>query len=223
MSAAKYEPRKHRKPPPPSKGKVAGKLTAKQARFCEEYLVDGNAAGAARRAGYSDNTAQIASSEILRKPHIAERIAELQAAVSRRTEITVDRVRRELGLIAFANVDDFMGSTMEGDPYIDVSKLTRDQKAAIAEFTVEDFVEGRGEDARAVRRVKMKLWDKRAALVDLGRHLGMFDEKMRLEDAKGDPLATLYRQIVGAPGARSILDIAREAAAARQAEQEGED
>jgi hypothetical protein len=44
----------------------------------------------------------------------------------------------------------------------------------LSEVTVEDFVDGRGEDARAVKRVKFKLHDKRAALVDLGRHLGMF-------------------------------------------------
>ncbi len=50
--------------------------------------------------------------------------------------------------------------------------LTR--AAALQEVTVEDFTEGRGEDKRDVRRVKFKLYDKRAALVDLGRHLGMF-------------------------------------------------
>ena len=53
----------------------------------------------------------------------------------------------------------------------------------LAEVTVEDFVDGRGEDARAVKRVKFKLHDKRAALVDLGRHLGMFDAKHKQPDA----------------------------------------
>ena len=41
----------------------------------------------------------------------------------------------------------------------------------------------RGEDARAVKRVKFKLHDKCAALVDLGRHLGMFDAKHKQPDA----------------------------------------
>ncbi len=44
-------------------------------------------------------------------------------------------------------------------------------------MTVEDFLDHRGEEARSVRRVKFKLHDKRAALVDLGRHLGLFVDK----------------------------------------------
>ena len=51
--------------------------------------------------------------------------------------------------------------------------------AALSEVTVEDYVEGRGEDARQVKRVKFKLHDKQAALVALARHLGRFDPKAR--------------------------------------------
>ena len=66
-----------------------------------------------------------------------------------------------------------------GDPFLDFSKLTRDRAAALAEVAVEEFVDGRCENARAVKRVKFKLHDKRAALVDLGRHLGMFRKGTR--------------------------------------------
>jgi hypothetical protein len=55
--------------------------------------------------------------------------------------------------------------------------LTREQTAALAEVTIEYFLDHRGEEARSVRRVKFKLHDKRAALVDLGRHLGIFVHK----------------------------------------------
>ena len=44
-----------------------------------------------------------------------------------------------------------------GDPYLDFSALTRDQGSLLSEVTVEDFVDGRGEAARAVKRVKFKL------------------------------------------------------------------
>jgi phage terminase small subunit len=40
--------------------------------------------------------------------------------------------------------------------------------------TIDTYVEGHGEDAREVRRVKFKLGDKSAALVALGKHLGVF-------------------------------------------------
>src|SRR6202040_623994 len=43
-----------------------------------------------------------------------------------------------------------------------------------SEITVEDYKDGRGEDARDVRRVKLKLHGKKSALVDMGREIGMF-------------------------------------------------
>src|SRR5262249_28053524 len=76
------------------------------------------------------------------------------------------------------NMDDYMTVGSDGDPFVDLSKLTREQAAAISEVTVEDFKDGRGEEARDVRRVKFKLLDKRAALVDIGKHLGMFKERV---------------------------------------------
>jgi hypothetical protein len=81
---------------------------------------------------------------------------------------------------------DYMKSTPEGDPSLDFSALTRDQTAALREVTVEDFPYRRGKHARAVRRVKFKLHDKRAALVDLGRHLGLFAEIKRKHDIHVD-------------------------------------
>ena len=50
------------------------KLTAKQQRFCDEYLIDLNATQAAIRAGYSEKTAAVIANENLRKPYIKEYI-----------------------------------------------------------------------------------------------------------------------------------------------------
>ena len=69
----------------------------------------------------------------------------------------------------------------DGDPSLDFSRLSRDHGAALIEVTVEDFKDGRGENARDVRRVKFKLADKRAALVDIGKELGMFIDHKRFE------------------------------------------
>jgi phage terminase small subunit len=168
-------------------------MSPKQQRFIDEYLVDLNAAAAARRAGYSARTARAIGYEHLTKPHIQAALTEAMNARARRTEITADRVLQELALIGFANMADYMRAGPAGDPVLDFSALTRDQAAALVEVTVEDFVDGRGEDARAVRRVKFKLADKRAALVDMGKHLGMFIERIKDETERpaiilGDPL-----------------------------------
>jgi phage terminase small subunit len=151
-------------------------LNARQRKFALEYQVDQVATQAAIRAGYSAATAQVQGSRLLSNVKVREAIAEAQAKIAAKVEVTVERIVGELAKIGFANMQDYVCATPSSDSCLDVSKLTRDQAAALAEVTVDDFVEGRGENARAVKRVKFKLHDKRAALVDLGRHLGMFQD-----------------------------------------------
>ena len=67
-------------------------LTDKQKAFVQEYLIDLNATQAAIRAGYSKKTAAVVGHENLRKPYIAEAVAEAQAARARRTQIDADYV-----------------------------------------------------------------------------------------------------------------------------------
>lgn len=167
-------------------------LTPKQQRFVDEYLLDLNATQAAIRAGYSVRTAEQQGYQLLHKTSVAAAIAEGQARLAKATEVTQERVIAELAKIGFSNMADYMRSGGDGDPYLDFSGLTRDQAAALVEVTVEDFKDGRGEDARDVRRVKFKLADKRAALVDLGKHLGMFKERVEHTGKDGGPIeATL--------------------------------
>ena len=76
--------------------------------------------------------------------------------------------------MGFVNMMDYMRHGENGDPYVDMSALTRDQAAGLVEFTCEDFKDGRGEEARDVRRIKIKLNDKVRPLIELGKHLGLF-------------------------------------------------
>lgn len=165
-------------------------LNPKQQRFAQEYLVDLNAKQAAIRAGYSPKTAKQQGNRLLTHADVVRAIAEGQAARSERTQITADMVVEELGRIGFANMLDYIGITTAGDPFVDLSALTREQAAAISEVVVEDFTEKRGEDTRDVRRVRFKLSDKRAALVDLGKHLGLFPNRHEHTGANGGPIET---------------------------------
>lgn len=170
-------------------------LTAKQNRFVAEYLVDQNATQAAIRTGYSAKTAKVQGSRLLTKVAIRAAIEAATAERARRTEITQDMVVRELAKIGFANMGDFMRVGHDGDPVLDFGNLTEDQKAALVEVTVEDFKDGRGEDARDVRRVKFKLADKRAALVDIGKHLGMFRERVEHSGPDVGPIENEFRVV----------------------------
>ena len=155
---------------------MTGELTGKQALFVQEYLVDLNATQAAIRAGYSAKTAQEQSSRLLSKVMVAKAVAAGQAKVAAKLEIKTEDVVRELALLGFSNMMDYIRTTDEGDAWVDLSALTREQAAAIGEITVEDFTDGRGEDSRNVRKVKFKLFDKRSALESLGKHLGIFEQ-----------------------------------------------
>jgi phage terminase small subunit len=126
--------------------------------------------------GYSARTAAEIGRQNLRKLEISAALSERQKARAERAELTADMVIEELRHLAFANMGHYMDAEPGCPPQLaDFSKLTEGQLAVLQEVTVDTYVEGRGDDARDVRRVKFKLHsDKRAALVDLGKHLGLF-------------------------------------------------
>ena len=111
------------------------------------------------------------------KPDIQDAISARRKEIMEKSGVTPEKIIGELAKLGFANMQDFLRVTSDDDPHFNLSDLTRDQAAALSEVTVEDFMDGRGEDARDVRRIKFKLADKRAALVDIGKHLGMFKER----------------------------------------------
>lgn len=152
-------------------------MTPKQLRFVEEYLIDLNATQAAVRAGYAEKTAHVTGPRLLANVRVADAIAKCQKTRSQRTQITADAVVAELAKLGFSNMLDYVTVQSDGLAYIDLSKLTREQAAAIQEMTVDEYVEGAGEDARPVKKVKIKLADKKSSLELLGKHLGIFDSK----------------------------------------------
>ena len=84
-----------------------GGLTNRQARFVEEYLKDCNAKEASIRAGYARRRAKQQGWTLLRHPKVATALEAAMAARSGRTEVSIDRVIRELALVAFGAPGDF--------------------------------------------------------------------------------------------------------------------
>lgn len=149
------------------------KLTEKQKRFVEEYLIDLNATQAAIRAGYSPNTAKDIGCENLAKPNIRTCIDKEIAERSKRTGINQDRVIRELARLAFVNANDVID--MEEATLKDGA--TEDDTAAIASVKVKTIPTKEGE---GIER-EIKLTDKLKALELLGKHLGMFKDKVEID------------------------------------------
>lgn len=89
------------------------KLTQKQKRFVDEYLIDLNATQAAIRAGYSEKSAARIAVELLNKTQVSEFLQKALKQRAERTEITQDRVLCELANIAFCKVEDSADSTLK--------------------------------------------------------------------------------------------------------------
>lgn len=148
-------------------------MTKKQKLFVEEYLIDLNATQAAIRAGYSAKTAQEQASRLLSNVMVQGSIAKAMAERSKRTGINQDRVIQELARIAFVNPQNVIDSE-------DASvreNATEDDLACIQSVKVKMMS---GEKGSSVER-EVRLNDKMKALELLGKHLGMFKDKLELE------------------------------------------
>lgn len=182
---------------------MADKLTAKQQMFCDEYLIDLNATQAAIRAGYSAKNAGKIGPELLGKTRIQNYINIRKKERTRRTELSQDNVLKELAYIAFCDVTDYtkviekelmveIDGTMckildeDGNPVmyktvepVLTDELTDEQKKALA-------VIQKGRDGFVI-----KPYDKIRALELLGKHMGMFTEKVEVSTENNNPFSGL--------------------------------
>lgn len=150
-------------------------LTKKQKAFVEEYLIDLNATQAAIRAGYSTRTAYSIGDENLRKPEIKSAIDKALAERSKRTGISADRIMLELAKLGFVNPTDVINmddATIRG-------QANREDTAAISSVKVKIIPT---EDGPIVER-EVKTYDKIRALELMGKHLGIFKDRLDIEGA----------------------------------------
>jgi len=146
------------------------KLTEKQQRFVDEYLIDLNATQAAIRAGYSIKYADREGHKLVENSRVSEAIEKALAERSRRTGINQDRVVQELAKIAFVKITDVVNDDCEILSDVDEADL-----AAIESMKVKTIPTKNGEIG--VER-EIKLSSKLKALELLGKHLGMWNDKI---------------------------------------------
>lgn len=170
------------------------KLTANQKIFVDEYLIDLNATRAYKAAYKSvkkDETAAVNGSRMLRNAKVKSYIDERMKEREKRTEITQDKVLKELAKIGFANAADY-AKVVEKEYTEDIidedgNMIGRETKTYKAvEIEVTDSLD---EDKQAAiagikegrNGIEVKLNDKVKALELIGRHLGMFTDKVEVD------------------------------------------
>lgn len=181
-------------------------MTEKQKRFVDEYLIDFNATRAYKVAYphiKKDPVAGVMGSRLLKNDSVRAYIAKRTRDRQRRTEVTQDMVVNELAAIAFSKATDYAKiveknatEKIDGDivPVYDADgkpvtyrtvelepteNLTDEQKRALA-------VIKKGRDG-----IEVKPCDKVKALELLGRHLGMWNDKLEVSKPLDDTVKEL--------------------------------
>ena len=130
------------------------KLTAKQQRFCDEYLIDLNATQAAIRAGYSAKTAKVIGAENLTKPSIREYIDERMKKKEKDLIADQDEVLR------------YLTAVLRGES----------ESEEIVVENIGDFTS----KAKAIKKVPSEK-DKLKAAELLGKRYSLFKESVKLD------------------------------------------
>jgi phage terminase small subunit len=150
-------------------------LTEKQRLFCEYYIENWNASDAARRAGYSENTAGAIGGENLKKPIIKDYIKNIQLDLEKVAGLSKLKVLNEHKKIAFSSMSELHKTWIER---IEWEKISIDHKACVKkiEYKTMDkavYNPDTGEtESYTVEYVKVELYDKLKSLDSISKMLG---------------------------------------------------
>jgi phage terminase small subunit len=162
---------------------------------------------AALEIGISESTAKKWASLTLDDPDVQTHIKRLQDERSKRTAIAADRVIIELARLAFSDLADAFDNN--GD-LKQPNEMPEALRRAIAAMEMIDRFVGRGDDRMRVRSVKrIRLWDKVSALELLGKHLGLFVDKVEHSGPSSGPFQRPLTELELAVHVASILDTAQ--------------
>lgn len=161
-------------------------LTPKQAAFVQEYLIDLNATQAAIRAGYSSKDADVTGPRLLGNVGIQEAIQAAMAERSERTQINQDWVLKRLALLADANPKKLASWDEGGVTVKDSDELTDDEAYLINEVILDETIKESKDGSELVLHRQKRLKPisdntKAKALELIGKHLGMFTDKLKIQ------------------------------------------
>jgi phage terminase small subunit len=168
-------------------------LAPRQRVFVQEYLIDQNGAQAAIRAGYASIRARETAYELLRIPRIAKAVATAQAQRAARTQMAADLVIDELAHIAMSRINHYTVDEDTGDLMLrEGAPLGAIAAVQSVKSRKRVHVEPEGSVVTTFE-LDLTLWDKPSALKLLGRHLGLFAERVEHSCPDGPHVEVLAR------------------------------
>lgn len=162
---------------------MIARLTEKQKRFADEYLIDLNATQAAIKSGYSEKTASVQAVRLLRNVNVQQYIQVQIKKREQRTEITQDRVIEELAKIGFSDISDYCSVEENGVSIKETASIDSKKIGAISSIK------------QGANGIEVKLYDKLKALELLGKHLGIFENHDNVDSVEDlQPLAEMLNE-----------------------------
>lgn len=152
----------------------------RQLRPPERVFVDGFVADVQRQADRMGERISLAlhraipadvvdaSRGLLDRPMVRAAISERINEIAADTELTPQRLIREVMAIGFSNLEDYFAVGEDGLPMLDLNGLTRDQWAAISQIDIEKDPR----NPNMARSIKIRLHPKMDAIAKLGEYMG---------------------------------------------------
>jgi phage terminase small subunit len=147
-------------------------LTPRQRRFVLAYVVNPNAAAAARAAGYAHGSAKVTAARLLTNANVQAEIARRQAKVSSELEITAENVLLSMARVAFADPRRLFDKEGMLRP---VHELDDDMAGAISSVEVVTRQARGGKPGEVEYVRKIRLSSRTEAQANLARHFGLLD------------------------------------------------
>ncbi|MCK5640406.1 MAG: terminase small subunit, partial [Gammaproteobacteria bacterium] len=155
------------------------KLTVKQKRFCEEYILSFSATKAAEKAGYSSRSAGAIGCDLLKNPKIMKYIGFFKHETAKKLKVSHEMLTKEWAKIAFSSISHLHNTWIERKEFEELRRNDPDILDCIQEISTEikkTKIPGMEKGAAIeVEYVKLKLYNKQVALENLGKHLGYYE------------------------------------------------
>ena len=160
-----------------------GKLTLKQTKALQKYLICENKTEAYRFAYSTENmkpaTINRLAFALFEKDKIKSRLEEKKNEIAKRNDISIDRILQEEKCISY--LDPAQLFELEGNQWTQIAppELPEEVRRAIAGITVRQY-NPKDEHRDSYTEYKYKFWDKGRSLERIGRHKSMYNDKLTI-------------------------------------------